>query len=231
MGNFTQLHPTAYPCGNESMVGLIATSRKCLLQKGHTGLHTDGEHQWNDAEPETLDSNYDIAAKEASQPPQLSADEQAMYDRFMEKCKPFLPGVLVWTDFGIGRINRVTNVSDQYCPFEVACSDGQTRMFKRENLTLSAHQEPLTPAPAVGMSLQCEKGNGARRCVLTVGHTGEHDFGSAEAAIDPKRIRFVQIVFAHNTFAAIDDTGQLWLAPYAPPKALGWTKAAMPVLE
>lgn len=51
-------------CGQQQTANGEIVSAKCILNSKHTGPHTDGDKMWNDSEPETLDSNYDIAAKE-----------------------------------------------------------------------------------------------------------------------------------------------------------------------
>ncbi len=141
---------------------------KCILNAKHTGPHTDGDKQWNVWEPETLDSNYDIAAKEARQPTPAPVDTG-------------------WK------------------------------------------------APKPECTTQCDIhqniGGFGPRCILTVGHTGEHDFGSGgDAAIEPKQVKFINLCTLHKTpeleaLFALDSEGQIWERWDGK-----WSKFPMPVL-
>ncbi len=213
-------------CGQQQTINGETIRAKCILNVKHPGPHTDGDKQWADSDDSPMDSNYDLASKEASKPtPQpawvhLAADEQAMHNRFMEKCKPFLPGVKVFTAFGAGEIVQVINVTDQYCPFEVKCSDGQTRMFKRECLSLNLANVP---------KLKCKGCDDVHSfdCPLAL---SKQPMTHVEAVIEgmkaeERQVRFVQITANSTALFGLDSTGQIWFN-----RDMVWYKVEPPVL-
>jgi hypothetical protein len=197
----------AYPgphCGQQNPNSLL----KCILNQTHTGPHTDGEQQWSDS----LDSNYDIAAREASKPTPVpawasaafDADQIAMHNSFMEKCKPFLPGVKVFTAFGEGEIVKVLNVNDQYRPFEVKCTDGQTRMFKRNGLSLN-------PANAPKLTCTCDSNPHAFDCPLALPSKPQSMLGASHTSIAFDG--YISFTIADDVFWACPECGAITKQP------------------